>query len=430
MHASPAPRPLAAPSSAHADGAADAVASAFAAFAPSASTSALQRARLGARAVAPSAKTSRVAADEVFRAMCLARHALRRAERGEDDADDDDDEDSGDASRGDGTATWDGRVRGPARATRRRHERTQRFDFFHEVVPACEDGGELEMCTTNLGTDARACPKRARAARPLVVWAHGMRGGLENDEVEGLWNFWTREDLGPCAVARYSARGYGKSSDVRRAREARWDARASDMIEVARRIREEDGGDVVYAGTSLGGATAIWATVLAHESGGRDLPKAVVVVTPPTFYEEREARRKKLRKKVESGDAKANSTAPRRVFEAAREPVVPPPPSLANPNDSCAVEVLIGSAQSNLPEPERVRDAFANIPLLCLAWDCGDVTHPVSSAMIIKDLVPHAELVVASSKEDYDIVKEIRARWSGAIGEFIRRVTEGGCENQ
>jgi len=41
--------------------------------------------------------------------------------------------------------------------------------------------------------------------------------------------------------------------------------------------------------------------------------------------------------------------------------------------------------------------------------------------MIIKDLVPHAELVVASSKEEYDIVKEIRARWSGAIGEFIRR---------
>lgn len=284
------------------------------------------------------------------------------------------------------------------------------------VVPACEDGAVLEMCATNLGTFARA-----RDGRPLVVWAHGLRGGLENDETEGLWNFWTTEDLGPCAVVRYGARGYGKSSDARGEREARWDARASDMIEVARRLRDEDGGDVVYAGASLGGATAIWATVLAHESGGNDVPKAVVVVTPPTFYEEREARRKKLLEKAASGDAKANSTRPRRVFQAAREPVVPPPPALANPNDSCAAEVLIGSAQSNLPEPERVRDAFANVPLMCLAWDCGDVTHPVSSAMIIKDLVPHAELVVASSKEEYDIVKEIRARWSGAIGEFIRR---------
>ena len=130
------------------------------------------------------------------------------------------------------------------------------------------------MCATNLGTFARA-----RDGRPLVVWAHGLRGGLENDETDGLWNFWTREDLGRCAVVRYGARGYGKSSDVRGEREARWDARASDMIEVARRLRDEDGGDVVYAGASLGGATAIWATVLAHESGGNDVPKAVVVVT-------------------------------------------------------------------------------------------------------------------------------------------------------
>jgi hypothetical protein len=36
-------------------------------------------------------------------------------------------------------------------------------------------------------------------------------------------------------------------------------------------------------------------------------------------------------------------------------------------------------------------------------------------------LVPHAEIVVASSKEDYDIVKHVRAEWSNAILEFIQR---------
>jgi pimeloyl-ACP methyl ester carboxylesterase len=222
-------------------------------------------------------------------------------------------------------------------------------------------------------------------------------------------------------VVRFNARGYGKSSDVRRAREARWENRASDMIEITLRVRAGDGGDVVFAGASLGAATSIWATVLSYENGLK-LPKAVVIVTPPTFYEERESRKKKLRDKVAKGVATENSLAPRRIFQAARDqPVHPSPPPLANPNDSCAVEVLIGSAQSNLPERERVRSAFADVPVLCLAWDCGDGTHPVSSAMLLKDLIPHAELVVASSYEDYDIVKHVRTRWSECIGEFIRR---------
>ena len=370
----------------------------------------------------------RRAADDVFRAMLVARRALRRQSRGDDEPGESDAEDWVERAAAEASANvWDGKVRGPARPTRVRSERYGRYDLVHEVVAVCEDGGELEMCTTNLGLDCRARRERARdgrparRARPLVVWAHGMRGHLWNDDKEGLWNFWAREDLGEIAVARYNARGYGRSSDVRRAREARWDGRASDMIEVARRIRQDDGGEVVYAGTSLGGATAIWATVLAHECG-TDMPKAVVIVTPPTFYEERESRKKKLKKKVADGVATENSTAPRRVFQAARDqPVDPAPPPLANPNDSCAVEVLIGSAQSNLPEPERVREAFANVPVLCLAWDCGDMTHPVSSAMTIKDLIPHAELVIATTKEDYDIVKHIREFWSGAIIEFIRR---------
>lgn len=202
------------------------------------------------------------------------------------------------------------------------------------------------------------------------------------------------------------------------------------MLEVAQRIRNDDGGDVVFAGASLGGATSIWAAVLAHESG-RDAPKAVVVVTPPTFYEERESRKKKLRKRVAEGDAtaSASSTTPRRVFQASKRPLDPKPPPLANPNDSCAVEVLIGSAQSNLPEPERVREALENIPVLVLAWDCGDTTHPVSSAMTIKDLAPHAEVVVAGMHggerdDDYDIVHHVRAHWSACIMEFIKRAID------
>ena len=333
-------------------------------------------------------------------------------------------------------ALWDG-VPGRGRPS---GARASRGGITREVVVACEDGGELEV--SSHGAWARDATALAPGT-PLCVWAHGMRGDLNNDDEEGLWNFWkycddddvggdsvggdgggagsraTARDIG---VIRYNARGYGASSDVRRTREARWDNRGSDMIELARRVRKGNGGKLVFCGASLGAATSIWAAVLAYESGvAEDAPAALVIVTPPTFYEERESRKKKLKAKVAKGAAVENTKAPRRVFAAARDPVVPEPPSLANPNDSCAVEVLIGSAQSNLPEPERVREALRDIPVICLAWDCGDVTHPVSSAMVIKDLVPHAEIVVASSKEDYDIVKHVRAEWSNAILEFIQR---------
>lgn len=395
------------------------------------------------------------AAEDTFRALCLGRRRIgnaagsgeppttvaraswRKRENGRYEETDDDDDDDDDDDKTTTTTTkplpqtgselWDGKTStswGAAAAPSAMEHRVVttrkgRKDYWHEIVPACEDGGVLEMCTFNVGDDMDG--GGTSPPRPLVIWAHGMRGDLNNDDAEGLWNYWAREDLGPCGVVRYNARGYGKSSDVLRTREARWENRASDMIEVMRLVRGGDGGDFVFSGASLGSATSIWATVLCHENG-LDLPKAVIVVTPPTFYEERESRKKKLKEKVLKGGATENSTAPRRIFQAARDlPVTPAPPPLANPNDSCAVEVLIGSAQSNLPEQERVRAAFADVPVLCLAWDCGDGTHPVSSAMTIKDLIPHAELVVASSHEDYDIVKHVRERWSPAIGEFIQR---------
>jgi len=398
------------------------------------------------------------AAEDTFRALCLGRkrignaasgsgsaeppttvaRAWRKRENGryeetdDDDEDDEDDDDKTTTKPPTGSELWDGKTStswgaGAPTALEQRVVTTRkgRKDYWHEIVPACEDGGVLEMCTFNVGDDMDGGGDGTSPPRPLVIWAHGMRGDLNNDDAEGLWNYWAREDLGPCGVVRYNARGYGKSSDVLRTREARWENRASDMIEVMRRVRGGDGGDFVFSGASLGSATSIWATVLCHENG-LDLPKAVIVVTPPTFYEERESRKKKLKEKVLKGGATENSTAPRRIFQAARDlPVTPAPPPLANPNDSCAVEVLIGSAQSNLPEQERVRAAFADVPVLCLAWDCGDGTHPVSSAMTIKDLIPHAELVVASSHEDYDIVKHVRERWSPAIGEFIQREVLG-----
>ena len=103
------------------------------------------------------------------------------------------------------------------------------------VVPACEDGGGAGDARDE-SRDVRASAMTARrlGAR-FARWAG-------NDETEGLWRlFGRREDLGPCAVVRYARAWVRKSSDARGEREARWDARASDMIEVARGREDEDG---------------------------------------------------------------------------------------------------------------------------------------------------------------------------------------------
>lgn len=61
-----------------------------------------------------------------------------------------------------------------------------RFDFKCEVVLVCEDGGELEMSTTNLGADARGRRGRADASARvlclLIVWVYGMCGDFLNDD--------------------------------------------------------------------------------------------------------------------------------------------------------------------------------------------------------------------------------------------------------
>ena len=56
--------------------------------------------------------------------------------------------------------------------------------------------------------------------------------------------------------------------------------------------------------------------------------------------------------------------------------------------------------------------------------------------MTLKDLAPHAEVVVASTRgeagdEDYDIVHHVREHWSACIMEFIQRsLRRGGADDE
>lgn len=55
---------------------------------------------------------------------------------------------------------------------------------------------------------------------------------------------------------------------------------------------------------------------------------------------------------------------------------------------------------------------MATVPTLVLSWNCGDKTHPESSATAFAELAPHARVHVARSLQD-------TATWPGLIREFV-----------
>jgi len=76
------------------------------------------------------------------------------------------------------------------------------------------------------------------------------------------------------------------------------------------------------------------------------------------------------------------------------------------------VAALRGAADSDLPEPDALREIRA--PALILAWR-GDPTHPVSTAKRLAKLLPHAELHVARSLDDLRAWGPELHRWLAGI---------------
>jgi pimeloyl-ACP methyl ester carboxylesterase len=76
---------------------------------------------------------------------------------------------------------------------------------------------------------------------------------------------------------------------------------------------------------------------------------------------------------------------------------LPPMPFEADIAEDLLPFVLRGAAASDLPGPDELA-ALAQ-PALVLAWD-GDEGHPLSTAERLAELLPHAELQVATHLRD------------------------------
>jgi len=312
-----------------------------------------------------------------------------------------------------------------------------------------------------------------------VVWGHGFGSSMSNEDKESLWNFWdvvdpngtnTHSEMDDDGLAkdgddaratnerrsnddnnndnndnnnnnnefneageflesdqvrivRYNARGHGYSSPVEHENQALWENLAGDMLKVANlkqktRISKKTGKEkkqkLILGGASMGAAVTLHAAV----QNGDVVPDGLVLVIPPTIYESRRKREKCLIKKAAAGPPPPPRLRQARpIFDGEPEEIYVPRSVLEiGVSDESFVGVSLGAAKSNLPPKEDIANVIAKIPCLILAWDCGDKTHPLKSAVELKGLIPHSEMHVAQTLDDTKM-------WPGLIRDFIRGIS-------
>ncbi|CAN5857662.1 alpha/beta hydrolase [soil metagenome] len=222
--------------------------------------------------------------------------------------------------------------------------------------------------------------------RPFL-WGHGLSSSRRRENAVGIFGW--QAVLPGWRVVRWDARGHGRSGSGPGSEAYRWDALGLDLLAVADHL---DLDRFVAGGASLGCASALHAAVVAPER-----IEALVLVIPPTAWESRAAQAGMY----EAGATLIEEEGLTRFVEVADERPLPEifadvaELMKSDPDVAEAVlpSVLRGAAASDLPAPDRLR-ALAQ-PTLILAWDT-DPGHPLSTARALAELLPNAELQVAT----------------------------------
>jgi len=300
----------------------------------------------------------------------------------------------------------------------------------------------------------------ATGADTLVVWGHGLCNSMGGEDVERLWDFWRCPDGDPFAetarVVRYHARGHGSSSRASSPDECTWEALGDDMLALARLKRvgtpspvnrisgEEETGErpigadeghfslknerrekLVLGGASMGSASAVFAAKRARDEAiAANEVDGLVLVIVPTIHATRAARSARIAAAAARGfEATAARRAPRPIFKGTPRSDEPATP-LGVREDSFA-SVMRASASSDFPDVQTLTRTFEKYEaqqknatlapprVLVLCWDCGDATHPASSAAVLESAIPHARVEVATSLEQVET-------WGETIRGFIR----------
>ena len=173
--------------------------------------------------------------------------------------------------------------------------------------------------------------------------------------------------------------------------------------------------EVVIGGASMGTATALHAALALG-----DRVRGLVPTIPPTAWDTR-------RDQAQLYEAMAQMVDDGGVEPLIEASAAAPPPdpfveinnfnelraaSLRRADPERLAAVFRGAAHADLPDPNAVAGIAA--PTLILAWS-GDPGHPISTAERLVELMPNAELSVAST------LGELFA-WTDLVADFLSRL--------
>jgi 3-oxoadipate enol-lactonase len=245
-------------------------------------------------------------------------------------------------------------------------------------------------------------------AGPDLIWGHGLTSSMDREDARG-WIDWSRVRA-IRRVLRYDARGHGESESTTELDGYSWANLARDQFALADTLGI---GRYVAAGASMGCATALHA---AEQDPGRI--SGLILVIPPTAWATRAAQVGMYRAMADLVEAGDHETL---VRDAAQNP--PPDPLVDDPTRPTEfaellattdpvrlARVLRGAGTADLPDPAAI--AAIEVPALILAWT-GDPGHPVQTAARLQEVMPHAELALATTPAGM-------ARWTDRIVGFLR----------
>ena len=238
---------------------------------------------------------------------------------------------------------------------------------------------------------------------PPFVWAHGLTSSRANEDRGGLFD-WSPVVAGGRQVVRYDARGHGRSGGSPDPEAYRWPQLATDLLALLDELGIER---AAAGGASMGCATLLHAAVRAPERFDR-----LVLVIPPTAWATRADQADQYEASARYVEARGKAAWMAAAEEAPRAAIfadLPPFPFTADIPEDLLPSVLRGAAASDLPAPEAV--AVLAHPTLVLAWT-GDPGHPESTATRLAELLPAAELHVATR------IREVLG-WPAQVAAFL-----------
>ena len=239
------------------------------------------------------------------------------------------------------------------------------------------------------------------------MWGHGLTSSVASEDELGLFDFDTIRTV--ATVLRYDARGHGESGSTPETEGYHWRALAEDQLALADRLGI---GSFVSGGASMGCAAALHAAVIAPER-----IRGLVLVIPPTAWETRAAQTDiyaAMADLVAAGDHATLLAAA--AARPSPDPFVDDPywgerfeRVLKTTEPERLARVFRGAVTTDLPPPGDIERIA--VPTLILAWT-GDPGHPVGTAARLHELIPHAELAVASTQQGL-------ATWTRRVVDFL-----------